>query len=351
MSDIVKRSHGAGGEDMEWFIRNYVLKNLGGKVGDVPLEALDDSAIIGDVVFTIDSHTVKPLFFPGGDIGRLAVCGTVNDIAVMGATPIALSLALVVEEGLPLSTVDRVLQSVALAANEARVPVVTGDTKVVEQGGVDEMVVTTSAFGVRSKYLDRNIETIREFRDFENQWITDSTLAKGDVIIVSGTIGDHGIALMAHREGYGFEGELKSDIAPLNNLVEDLLAVGGITAMKDPTRGGLATVLNEWADKSGVGIRVYEEKIPVREDVRAVAEMLGIDPLEVGNEGKIVIGCVKEMAEDVLAELKRHELGKNSCIIGEVADDVEARYVVMRTSVGGDRVIERPVADPVPRIC
>ncbi len=348
--DSIRLSHGAGGEAMQTMIREIILKNLTYSPSgvDVPLRALDDSSVVDDTVFTIDGHTVKPLFFPGGDIGVLSVAGTVNDIAVMGAEPVALSLSLIIEEGFSMEKLDDIMASIGRTAEEAGVPVVTGDTKVVEKGGVDELVTATAAFGKRSEALERNISVVREYRPFEERWIRDSNLKEGDVIIVSGTVGDHGISLLSFREGYGFESEIKSDVAPLNRMIRSALEVGGIVAMKDPTRGGLANTLNEWAEKSGVRITVDEERIPMRDGVVSASELLGIDPLEVGNEGKVVIGVVKEMADDVLNALRSTPEGRDAAVIGEAE---QGKDVILRTSVGGRRILEPPISDPVPRIC
>ena len=342
--------HGAGGAVMNKLIKDYILKFLGGGEFEVPLEALDDAAVVNDIVLKSDSHAVKPIFFPGGDIGRLAISGTVNDIAVLGAKPIALACGFILEEGLPISDFEKILKSMKETCKEAEVHVVTGDTKVVEHGALGGCIVNVSGIGYRSKNLDHNLAVVRQFRpDFKARWILDSNLRPGDKIIVSGTVGDHGLAVLSAQEGLSFGSQIKSDVKPLNKLVERLLEVGGIVAMKDPTRGGLSNALNELSEKSKVGILVYEEKIPIRRDVKAACEMLGIDPLEVGNEGKIVIGVVPEKAEDVLEALKQTEEGKNAQIIGEATKEFDV--VAMQTVVGGKRILTPPVGDPVPRIC
>ncbi|MEM3462738.1 MAG: hydrogenase expression/formation protein HypE [Candidatus Bathyarchaeia archaeon] len=347
--ESIRMEHGAGGAAMQRLIKERIIKRLGGSGVEVPLEAMDDSAVVNGIVLKSDSYTVKPIFFPGGDIGRLSVSGTVNDIAVMGGRPLALASGLIIEEGFPLQDLDRILESMAKTCSEASVFVVTGDTKVVEKGGIDAIVINMSGIGIRSPALDSNLAEVRRRRALSSQWLLDSNLADGDVIIVSGTIGDHGIAIMSCREGYGFEGNISSDVAPLNGLVESLLKVGGIVAMKDPTRGGLSNALNEWAQKSNVGILIHEDRIPIKGEVRAACEMLGIDPLDVGNEGKLVIGVVAEKAEEVLEELRRHELGRDAEIIGYATKRYEG--VVMRTQVGGLRVLPPPIGDPIPRIC
>lgn len=345
----ITMSHGAGGTVMQALVKEYVLKHLGGSGVEVPLEALDDAAVIDDIVLKSDSHAVKPLFFPGGDIGRLAISGTVNDIAVLGAEPTALTSGFVIEEGLTLEDFERILRSMGEACREAGVPVITGDTKVVERGELGGCVINTSGIGRRNEALERNISEVRRYRSFGARWLLDSNLKAGDRIIVSGTLGDHGLAILSSREGYSFSSQIKSDVAPLNKLVTRLLDVGGIVAMKDPTRGGLSNALNEWSEKSKVGILVHEERIPIRADVEAACEMLGIDPLEVGNEGKLVIGVVPEKTEKVLAALRETSKGKDAQIIGEATDRFEE--VVLETTVGGKRIIAPPIGDPIPRIC
>ena len=334
---------------MQEFIREFVLKELDHDFGEIPLAALDDAAVIDGIAFTTDSYTVKPLIFPGGDIGTLAVAGTVNDLSVMGAMPIALSCAMIIQEGFSGEDLHKIMKSMNATARKAKVRIVTGDTKVVEKNAADGLFINASGIGRRSKYLDHNIKKVRESRRFKWNWPNDSALAQGDVIIVSGPIGNHGVALLSFREGYGFETSIKSDAAPLNHLIAEGLRVGGITAMKDPTRGGVANLLNEWADKSKVGIRIREEDLPFDDAVISACEMLGIDPLEVGNEGKVVLAVVPEKAERVLKALKTRPEGKKARIVGIASEEV--RGVVMETHTGGKRVVEPPAGDPVPRIC
>ena len=341
---------------MQELISSRFLKHLGPLCDrmntsniEVPLSAMDDGAVIEKIVFTTDSHTVKPLFFPGGDIGSLSVAGTVNDVSVMGARPLALSLAMVIENGYPLRELDRIVESITATCELAQVPIITGDTKVVENGAIDKMVINTSGIGRRSEWLDSNFETVREHRNFHGNWLRDSNLSEGDSIIVSGTMGDHGIALLSFREGYKFTSEIRSDVAPLNKLIEDSLKVGGVVGMKDPTRGGLANTLNEMAEKSQVGILIDEEAVPLTDGVISACEMLGLDPLEIGNEGKVVMGVVPGMAQDVLEAIKRRPEGKDAMIIGTATNNV--RGVVMKTVIGGKRMVEAPIGDPIPRIC
>ncbi len=345
----ITMAHGAGGTVMSELIKKHVIKHLGGSRAEIPLEALDDSAVIDNIVLKSDSHAVKPIFFPGGDIGRLAVAGTVNDIAVMGAEPTALTCGFVLEEGLPIEDLDKILESMSKTCREADVHIITGDTKVVERGVLGGCVINTSGIGRRNEALERNIIEVKKHRSFNARWILDSNLRNGDVVIVSGTLGDHGLAVLSSQEGYDFGSQILSDVTPLNKLIMRLLKVGGIVAMKDPTRGGLSNALNEWSEKSKIGILTYEEKIPIREDVRAACEMLGIDPLEVGNEGKVAIGAVPQKAKDILATLRQTKEGKDAQIIGETTNQFNG--VVLKTAVGGKRILSPPIGDPVPRIC
>ena len=342
-------NHGAGGESMQEFLAKHIIAHLPTMESDVPLSSFDDSAVVDGIVFTTDGHTVKPLFFPGGDIGSLSVAGTVNDISVMGAQPLALSLSMIIEEGLDIDIVDRVMQSIGRTSQECGVPIATGDTKVMESGAIDQMVVVTSAVGKRSPFLDRNISIAEEYRRVDSRWMTDDNVREGDAIIVSGTLGDHGVSLLSFREGYGFESTLQSDIAPLNGLIASILQVGGITAMKDPTRGGLANTLNEWCQKSKIGMEINDTAIPLNEAVVNACDLLGIDPLSIGNEGKVVIACVPEMAERVVQELRKHPYGKNASLLGYATKTYDR--VIIRTEIGGRRILEPPVGDPVPRIC
>jgi len=347
--------HGAGGTVMHDLVKNTIVKYLGDTkssgFAEVPLNFLDDAAVVDGIVLKSDSHAVKPIFFPGGDIGRLAISGTVNDIAVLGAEPFALTCGLVLEEGLSMADLERILKSMRDACVEAGVGVVTGDTKVVEKGSLGGCVINISGVGRRTEALEKNMIVVKKFRkDFQARWILDSNLSVGEKIIVSGTIGDHGLAVLSAQEGLRFGSGIRSDVRPLNRLILRLLEeAGGIVAMKDPTRGGLADALNEFCDKSGVGILLEEGKVPIREDVRSACEMLGLDPFEVGNEGKIVIGVVKEKAEEVLTLLRSTEEGKDAEIIGETT--AKFKGVAMQTVVGGKRIIARPIGDPVPRIC
>ena len=347
MSERIQLAHGAGGERMENFIKQYILKSFSSSSGEVSLDMLDDAAVIDDIVFSTDSHTVHPLFFPGGDIGALAVAGTINDVAVLGAKPLALSAAFILEEGLSFEIFEKIVNSIGESAKDAGIPIVTGDTKVVEKNAIQEFMITTSGIGKRTELLDRNIEEVKRYRSIRHRWLLDSNLKPGDKLILSGNIGEHGTALLSIR--YGFETEIKSDVAPIHKLIEIALKEGGIVTAKDPTRGGLANTVNEFSEKSNVGIILYEDSIPIPTGVHAACDMLGIDPLEIGNEGKVIFGVVEEKAEDVLQSIRRHPLGKNASIIGEVTD--KTRGVILETTVGGKRILQKPIGDPIPRIC
>ena len=337
--DKINMVHGAGGEVMQDMIGDIILGNLSKTSvnGGIGLEALDDGATIPlddehVIVTTVDSHTVQPLFFPGGDIGRISAAGTLNDVSVMGVKPVALTNAMVISEGFPRSDLETIIKSMNEACEEVDAAIITGDTKVIDQDKLDGIIVSTSGIGIGKK------EDI----------VTDSGLEVGDKVIITGSVGDHGMAIMSKREGFGYETELKSDVAPVWGMIEAAKKVGTITAMKDPTRGGIANALNEMANKSGVGMRLDEEKIPIKPAVNAVSEMLGIDPFEVANEGKVIMGVKADTAEDVLQAIQKTKYGKDAQIIGEV---VEGKHVLMETVIGGERLIEPPIADPVPRVC
>ncbi|MDD1656029.1 MAG: hydrogenase expression/formation protein HypE [Methanomicrobiales archaeon] len=325
--------HGAGGEVMGELLRTLTkVKNR--NAGGIGLEALDDGAVIPigeyQVVFTTDSHIVRPIFFPGGDIGRLSICGTVNDLAMMGGRPLALSCGMVIEEGFAISDLERIVRSMDEALTESGAHLVTGDTKVMERGALDGIVINTSGIGIA--------ETV----------VQDCGLREGDRILVSGTLGDHGLAVLTHREGFDLGEQIRSDVAPLWDLVEGALAAGEIHAMKDPTRGGFASAINEMARKSGVRVVIDEATLPVRRSVRSAGEMLGIDPLEVANEGKVVMGVPAKDADAVLASLRSHRYGRDAAIVGRV---MAGSRVILKTTIGGERFIEPPMGDPVPRVC
>lgn len=325
--------HGAGGEVMGELLQT-LTKFRHNNAGGIGLEALDDGAVIPfageNLVFTTDSHVVRPVFFPGGDIGRISVCGTINDLAMMGGRPIALSCGMIIEEGFDVDDLARIVASMDDALGEAGANLVTGDTKVLERGALDGIAINTAGIGIAKKV------------------VRDNGLVPGDVIIVSGTLGDHGLAIMAHREGFDLGEQIKSDVAPLWKMMENVLDAGTIHAMKDPTRGGFASAVNEMARKSRVCIRISEDQVPVRKSVRSAAGMLGIDPLEVANEGKVVMGVPASDADAILSALRSHKYGRDAAVIGRV---MEGAHVIMETSIGGERFIEPPMGDPVPRVC
>jgi hydrogenase expression/formation protein HypE len=332
-SERILLAHGGGGILMKELVERIVGK-LGGARGP-----LQDSATLpigaGRIAFTTDSFTVSPLFFPGGDIGHLAVCGTVNDLAVSGARPLWISLSFIVEEGFQFETFDRVLDSVARAAREAGVSVVTGDTKVVERGKADGLFINTSGIGV----VPDGVE------------VSSASAEPGDAVLVNGTIGDHGLAIMSLREGIDFGSDLASDTAPLSNLIVPLLErIATVRAMRDATRGGLAAVLNEIAADSSVCIRLEEEAIPISEAVKRGCELMGYDPLHVANEGKFVAIVAKDDAEEALAIMRAHPLGRGAARIGEVAA-APPGTVILKTVFGGERVVDIPYGDLLPRIC
>ena len=352
VDDKISIAHGAGGLYMHKLIKEHILPRFKQRrVVEVPLSLLADSAVVDGIAFTTDSYTVKPLFFPGGDIGRLSVSGTVNDLSVVGGEPLAISCALVIEEGFEIKKLDKILSSMEEAAEEAGVEIVTGDTKVVERGKLDEMIINTAGIGRRSPYLDRNLEkAASDGRSLKSRWLDPRNVRPGDRLIVSGPIGDHAMTIIAARGELGFEAPgLKSDTAPLNHLVERVLEVGGVVAAKDPTRGGLAALLNEWSEATGLGILVKEALIPVRDEVRTGCEILGIDPLELACEGRVVLAVSEGLAEDVLEALRSHPLGREAEIIGWFSDEHEG--VVVETEIGGLRYLPMPLGDPVPRIC
>jgi hydrogenase expression/formation protein HypE len=351
--DRITLAHGAGGAIMQKLISSNIMERIGlsqiEKEVDISLEHLDDAGVVEGIIFTTDSYVVNPIFFPGGNIGSLAVSGTINDLAVMGAQPLALSLGLILEEGLLFSDLDVILDSIGKESVKTKIPIITGDTKVMEKGAIDKICINTSGVGRRSSHLGSNLAEVRKHREFEGEWLLDSNLRPGDKIIISGSIGDHGVTILSTREGYGFETKVQSDAQPLYDMISKVLLVGGIVAMKDPTRGGLANTLNEWSEKSKVLIEVDEDKIPIKEPVIAACEMLGIDPLNIANEGKVVIGVVAEKAEEIVEILKKTEEGKDAAVIGDVKTGDPT--VILNTKVGGKRIVDMPIGDPVPRIC
>jgi hydrogenase expression/formation protein HypE len=337
MGGVIRLAHGAGGR---------VMADLIGEVFAPPLDnpflrqmadsaVLQTGALAGRLAVSTDSFVVRPLFFPGGDIGSLAVHGTVNDVAMSGAQPLWLTAAFILEEGLELEVLERVVRSMADAANSAGVQIVAGDTKVVERGHGDGLYVTTTGVGLVPAGVD----------------IGPDRAQPGDVVLLSGTVGDHGIAVLSRREGLAFETELLSDSAPLGGLVSALLTVAPHThCLRDPTRGGLAAALNELAGASGVGVDIEEGCVPVRPEVLAACDMLGFDPLVVANEGKLVAFVPPEEAGPALEALRSHPLGQRAARIGVVTDEHRG-LVLARTAIGGRRVVDMPLGELLPRIC
>jgi hydrogenase expression/formation protein HypE len=333
-------AHGSGGKAMRELIERTVLRHFGNPL----LDPLEDQARIdlaglaghGDrLAFTTDSFVVDPIEFPGGDIGKLAVFGTVNDLAMSGARPLYLSCGLIIEEGLPLATLDRMLGSMKEAAREAGVTIVTGDTKVVHRGAADKLFINTAGIGVVP--TDVNVAADRA--------------RPGDRVIVNGFLGDHGAAILQARGELELQADIGSDCQPLHELVRCMLdACPDLKCLRDATRGGLATVLNEFADSSRVAIRIAEERLPVRDTVRAVCEILGLDPLYLANEGKLVAVVPAEAAERVLAAMRAHPAGRDSVIVGEVLEGPAVR-VTIRTAFGSERILDMLVGEQLPRIC
>lgn len=339
-SDRIELVHGGGGEAMMNLVNRVIVSKV--KIGRIfnglGIWDLDDGASmpIGDfeLVFTSDGYTINPLFFPGGDIGKLAITGTINDLSVMGAKPLAILDDIIVEEGFPVADLEKIVSSMISVAESLNIAIIGGDFKVMPKGKLDKIIIASTGIGVAER----------------GRVIRDSGLKTGDKIIVTGTVGEHEIALLSVREGLTFESNITSDLAPLWPLMEKALKVGGITAAKDPTRGGLASTLNEMAKKSRVCIWIYEDNIPIRSEVKAACEMLGLDPLYLACEGRAIIGVEASKAEEVLDAIKSTEIGKNATIIGEVRSEPTG-YVVLQTTIGGKRVIEPPIGMPLPRIC
>lgn len=333
----VSLKQGGGGRAMRSLIEKLFVRDFATLPFDgVGISAMDDGAAvkIGDewLVITTDSHVIHPIFFPGGDIGRLSISGTVNDLAMMGATNVlAMTCSVILEEGFALESLETIQQSMVAACREAHAPVVTGDTKVMGRGEIDGIVINTCGIG-----LTRTL-------------IRDNGLSVGDRIIVTGSIGEHGLAVMAARHGIEIDGNLVSDVAPMNSMIASILESGVITAMKDPTRGGVSSALHEMASKSKVGIVVNERTVPVMSAVRAVGELLGIDPLHVANEGKALIGVRADAAESVLAKLRAHPLGQRAAIIGTCVAE-RPGSIVLDTGFGR-RLLAEPEGEPLPRIC
>jgi hydrogenase expression/formation protein HypE len=335
LDEKILLAHGSGGKLSHDLIKQIFLPQFLNPF----LEPLDDSAKItnqqGSIAFTTDSYVVNPIFFPGGDIGKLAVYGTVNDLSMIGATPSHLSLSLIVEEGLSIDILKQIVSSIHEGAEQAGVNIATGDTKVVEHGAADQLFINTAGIGWIRPEVD----------------LSGVNAKPGDRILLSGYLGDHEMAVLSQREGFKFQGELKSDCAPLNDLVGKMLDVcPSIRCMRDPTRGGLATTLNEIASMSNVGMVIEEEKIPVRESVKGISELLGLDPLYLANEGKLIAICPTSEAERLLEVMKKHSLGRNAEIIGRVTEENPKR-IILHTLIGGHRILDMLTGGQYPRIC
>jgi len=334
MPDRVLLAHGSGGK----LSHDLIEKSFVSAFSNPILDKLDDSAVFelnGRLAFTTDSYIVSPIFFPGGDIGKLAVCGTVNDLSMSGAIPLYLSLSFIIEEGLLITDLEKIVDSVHQAVAEAGVKIVAGDTKVVNQGGADKLFINTSGVGSVPPGVD----------------ISGANARPGDKVIVSGTLGDHGIAIVSQREGLKFHVPVESDCASLNRLVAEMLETSvNLHCLRDPTRGGLATTLNDFAQQSQVGINIYEESIPVNKAVLAACELLGFDPLYIANEGKLAAVVAPADADKVLAKMKRNQYGHEAAIIGEVVSEHQGR-VVMKTRFGASRIVDVLVGELLPRIC
>jgi len=340
MDGEVLLAHGAGGTLMVELIKDIILKSISRRsvLNGIGLDEMDDGATIplGDyeIVLSMDGHTVDPIFFPGGDIGRLAAAGTINDLAVMGARPLAIMDSIVVEEGFLLSDLEKIIKSMNETVEEVGAAIIHGDFKVMPKGKIDKIVISTAGVGLAER----------------GKVLKDSNLKQGDKVIVTGFVGDHGIALASVREGIEFEADIKSDVAPVWDVVEAALRVGGVHAAKDPTRGGLSMALNEMASKSGLSIWIKEKDIPIREEVKAASEVLGLNPLEVTCEGIAVLIVEGSVAEEVLEAIKKTKHGKHASIIGEVKKE-PMRKVVLETVVGGKKLLEPPLGEPTPRVC
>jgi len=334
-NDCIDLSHGSGGRAMAKLIDQMFLPAFDNPM----LSAKNDQACFtvteGRMVMTTDSYVISPLFFPGGNIGSLAVHGTVNDLAMSGAKPLYLSAGFIIEEGFPLSDLKTIISSMAEAAKQAGVSIVTGDTKVVERGKGDGMFINTTGIGSVPKGI----------------FISGDQAKPGDKVIISGFIGDHGIAILSKRNNLEFTTHIESDSSALNGLVDEMLKeVPQIRCLRDPTRGGVATTLNEWAGQSEVGFIIDEGAIPIRQEVRSACELLGLDPLYIANEGKLLAICPSEQASTLLKKMKHHPLGKNAAVIGEVIED-SCHFVQLRSIFGGSRIIDWLNGEQLPRIC
>jgi hydrogenase expression/formation protein HypE len=340
---VIQLSRGDGGIKTNELINDLILKYLGNKI----LNKLEDSAVLDGytnnckIAFTTDSFVVNPIFFPGGDIGKLSICGTINDLVTTGCTPAALSLSFIIEESFPISDFKEILSSIKKVLNETGLSIVTGDTKVVEKGSVDKIYINTSGLG----FIPDNLE------------ISPYNIKPGDAILINGGIGEHGAAIISSRKGFDFKTSIVSDCSPLSSLIKDITSVSGkIHALRDATRGGLASILVELAKSSGTNINIYENSIPVKKEVKGICEFLGLDPLYIANEGKMVVFVDKNDADIVLDVMKKNKYGKDSCIIGEVTGkssktQKDSGNVTLITKIGTKRILDLAFAEQLPRIC
>ncbi len=334
-SDIILLDHGSGGELSYNLMREIIMPRFGNEY----LLQGDDGAVFDiegkKIAFSTDSYTVDPIFFPGGDIGELAINGTVNDISMCGAMPLYIGVGIIMEEGFAISDLDKIAKSMSNAAKEANVKIVTGDTKVVPKGALDKIFINTSGIGLV----------------YENRNISGNNAKPGDKIILSGNIADHGITILTQRKLMHFDSSLKSDTAPLNHMVRKILSASEqVHTLRDPTRGGVSAALNEIAKQSDVGILIYEDKIPFDKEVSGICELLGIDPLYIANEGKLLAFVTEDDTDKVLLAVKEDKYGKNAAVIGEATTENSGK-VVMQTRIGGARIVNMPIGEQLPRIC
>jgi hydrogenase expression/formation protein HypE len=334
--DRILLAHGGGGQLSDELIRHHILPRFNNDILAGLADAAELKLASKSICFTTDSYVVKPLFFNGGDIGKLAVCGTINDLAVAGSRPVALALSLIIEEGFEFELLDKILDSISGAARQNNVSIVTGDTKTVEAGAADKIFINTAGIGIKLADADLGFDKVEA----------------GDRIIINGTIGDHGMTIISQREGIAFQSQLQSDCAAVAELTCELLENGGgVKFMRDPTRGGLAATLNEVAKANGFGIEIRQADIPVKPTVQAAADMLGFDVLNIANEGKFVAVVSAESADDCLDICKNHPLGKEARIIGEIIEARDTAVVEMITAIGGRRIVQMPYGRELPRIC
>ena len=341
---VIRLAHGAGGILQEELI-NFITKGISQKNFNqgIGVEELDDGATLPldnynkELIVTSDGHTIYPIFFPGGDLGKLSICGTVNDILMMGGEPIALTSCFIIEEGFSLKKLEKIVNSLNNTAAQANIAIIAGDTKVMPRSTLNEIIITTTGIGIRDKSIK----------------IQDNNIKIGDKIILTGSIGDHGTALMASREGLNISTDLQSDVALLSEIVNSIksdIKNNYVHAMKDPTRGGIAGALNDWAKKKKVSIFLNEENIPIKKQVQAICDMLGLDPFNIASEGRALLAVDPNQADKILEKIRNTKLGEEAQIIGVVKDD-NPQFVLLKTIVGGTRFVDMPIGEPIPRIC